>query len=379
MKKKIIIHNGNIGIGGQEKMLIQFLNILSPEKYEVLLLIEEDKGIENAYLTDIPKWVQYEFLTTEKFMSQLEKYKRNKNIIRKLMYSIYLTLKKRIAIKKTMKFLSYSDIIIDYDMGLLRKLHKLKLDNKVIVGWSHAGQGQLPSNSKKRKNLEKYDYIVTINEEMKKGYERNTKHPKILKIYNFMDFKEILAKSNAKIIDNYNSYILNIGSLTENKNQRLLIRAFANLKKNYDIAEKLILIGEGKEKQQLLKLINELNMEEEIFLLGQKKNPYKYIKNSLLYVICSKNEGLPLTCIEALALGKMVIATNTNGTREILENSKYGKIIEKDSIESLEKNLYFYIKNKDAREEYENNALKRAEVFKKEKARKVIEEFMDRL
>lgn len=377
MKKKIIIHNGNIGIGGQEKMLIQFLNILSPEKYEVLLLIEEDKGIENAYLTDIPKWVQYEFLTTEKFMSQLEKYKRNKNIIGKLMYSIYLTLKKRIAIKKTMKFLSYSDIIIDYDMGLLRKLHKLKLDNKVIVGWSHAGQGELPSNSKKRKNLEKYDYIVTINEEMKKGYKRNTKHPKILKIYNFMDFKEILAKSNEKITDNYNSYILNIGSLTENKNQQLLIRAFANLKKNYDIAEKLILIGEGKEKQQLLKLINELNMEEEIFLLGQKKNPYKYIKNSLLYVICSKNEGLPLTCIEALALGKMVIATNTNGTREILENSKYGKIIENDSIESLEKNLYFYIKNKDAREEYENNTLKRAEVFKKEKARKVIEEFID--
>lgn len=377
MKKKIIVHNGNLGIGGQEKMLIQFLNVLSPEKYDVLLLIEENKGDENIYLEEIPKWVKYKFLTSKKFMEQLEKYRMSNTVYGKLLYSIYLNLKKKIALKNLTKYLSYADIIIDYDMGLLRNLHKLDLNKKLLVGWSHAGKGELPRKKQKRINIERYNYIVAINEEMKNGYEKNVKNPKIIKIYNFMNFEKIASKSQEPLLENYGSYIVNVGSLTENKNQELLIRAFFNLKKKYKIKEKLLLIGEGKEKNKLQMLINELSMEKDIFLLGQKTNPYNYIKNSLLYVISSKNEGLPLTCIEALALGKMVVATKTSGTDEILDSSKYGKIIEENSVESLEQDLYYYLQNDKDRKEYEIKSLERAEDFNQKKVKKVIERFID--
>ena len=94
MKKKLGIHTGNISIGGQEKMLIEFLKILSPEKYEIELYIEEDKGDKNYYEKEIPSYVHYQFLTEKSFMRKLEYYKNKKNIFYRIIYS-YLLRKKR--------------------------------------------------------------------------------------------------------------------------------------------------------------------------------------------------------------------------------------------------------------------------------------------
>lgn len=55
MKKRLLIHNGSISIGGQEKMLVEFLKALSPEKYEILLLVEQNIGDEKSYIEEIPE------------------------------------------------------------------------------------------------------------------------------------------------------------------------------------------------------------------------------------------------------------------------------------------------------------------------------------
>lgn len=380
MKKKLIIHNGNISIGGQEKMLIEFLRLLSPEKYEVLLLIEEDNGKRNDYINDIPSWIEYRFLTTERFMESLEKNRKSKNPIKKIIYSLQLKRKKIIAINELKKYLNYSNIIIDYDMGLIRNLHRIDLKDKILIGWSHAGEGAPLKSKQKRENLEKYNYIVAINERMKEGYEKNTKKPKIKKLYNFMELETIIGKSLENMKEDFNKYIVSVGSLTENKNQILLIEAFSELKLEKLIEEKLIIIGDGKEKEKLKSKIEELKMQDSIFLLGQKLNPYNYIKNSELYVVTSKNEGFSLTSIEAMTLKKMVIATRTNGTVEILgENSNYGKLVKNNDKEDLKKAILYYLTNEKERKIYEIKGFERAKYFKKENAKKCIEEFIDNL
>lgn len=380
MKKKLIIHNGNISIGGQEKMLIEFLRLLSPEKYEVLLLIEEDNGKRNDYINDIPSWIEYRFLTTERFMESLEKNRKSKNPIRKIIYSLQLKRKKIIAINELKKYLNYSNVIIDYDMGLIRNLHRIDLKDKILIGWSHAGEGAPLKSKQKRENLEKYNYIVVINERMKEGYEKNTKKPKIKKLYNFMELETIIGKSLENMKEDFNKYIVSVGSLTENKNQILLIEAFSELKLEKLIEEKLIIIGDGKEKEKLKFKIEELKMQDSIFLLGQKLNPYNYIKNSELYVVTSKNEGFSLTSIEAMTLKKMVIATRTNGTVEILgENSNYGKLVKNNDKEDLKKSILYYLTNEKERKIYEIKGFERAKYFKKENAKKCIEEFIDNL
>ncbi|WP_300343349.1 glycosyltransferase, partial [Fusobacterium sp.] len=163
------------------------------------------------------------------------------------------------------------------------------------------------------------------------------------------------------------------------KNQALLIKSFSRLKKEKNILEKLVIIGEGKEREKLQMLIKNLNLENEVFLLGQKLNPYKYIANSKLFVLTSKNEGFSLTCIEAMILRKMVIVTETNGTREILGNkSNYGKLISGDETDLLNL-LFFYLKNENERKKYKEEGYKRAKQFDKGNAKLAIEEFIDRI
>ena len=378
MKKRLLIHNGSISIGGQEKMLVEFLKALSPEKYEILLLVEQNIGDEKSYIEEIPEWIRHSFLTSQNFSRSLEKSRHSKNPLKRAWYSFLLREKKRRATREIQKYLDFSDIIIDYNMGLLRNLHKLNLKGKILVGWSHAGNGELPKSKQKRENQERYDYIVTINERMKRGFEKNTTHPKIEKLYNFMGLENIVEKSEVEIAEDFR-YILSVGSLTENKNQSLLIDVFSELKKEQNIPEKLVLIGEGKERENLENKIKNLGMEKEIFLLGARLNPYNYIKRAELYIVTSKEEGFSLTTLEAMTLKTMVIATKTDGTREILgEDSKYGKLVE-NSKEELKKEIAYYLKNIDKRREYEELAYKRAHDFSKENAVAKIEEFIDKL
>lgn len=378
MRKKLLIHNGNISIGGQEKMLMEFLNILDSKKYEILLLIEENNGKRNDYIDRIPKWIDYKFLTTEEFMNKIEKYQGSKNFLGKLYYSHLLKLKKKISLKELKKYLNFSDIIIDYDMGLLRNLHKINLQNKKIIGWSHAGNGELLRKKQKRENVNKYDCIVTINETMKEGYLKNYNNKEVVKIYNFLDFDLINKKSEEKMEEDYGKYIISIGSLTKNKNHELLINAFKILKDKYKVSEKLLIVGEGKERENLEKQIRELNLGNDILLLGQKENPYKYIKNSELYVLSSKNESFSLTLVEAMFLKKLVISVKSNGPIEILENNKYGVLIENDADEIAEK-INYYLRNEDERKKYEELGYERTKDFGKEKGKQIIEEFIDRL
>ena len=378
MKKKLLIHNGNISIGGQEKMLMEFLNILDSKKYEILLLIEENNGKRNDYIDRIPKWIDYKFLTTEEFMNKIEKYQGSKNFLKKLYYSHLLKLKKKISLKELRKYLNFSDIIIDYDMGLLRNLHKINLQNKKIIGWSHAGSGELLKKKQKRENVNKYDCIVTINETMKNGYLKNYNNKEIVKIYNFLDFDLIEKKAEEKLEKDYGKYIISVGSLTENKNHKLLINAFKILKEKYKISEKLLIAGEGKERENLEKQIKELNLGNDVLLLGQKENPYKYIKNSELYILPSKAEGFSLTLVEAMCLKKMIVSTHNNGSEELVRENKYGVLVENNANEMAEK-INYYLENKNERKKYEELGYERAKDFSKENGKKVIEEFIDRL
>ena len=379
MRKKLLIHNGNISIGGQEKMLMEFLNILNSKKYEILLLIEENNGKRNDYIDRIPKWIDYKFLTTEEFMNKIEKYQSSKNFLKKLYYSHLLKLKKKISLKELRKYLNFSDIIIDYDMGLLRNLHKINLQNKKIIGWSHAGSGELLRKKQKRENVNKYDCIVTINETMKNGYLKNYNNKEVVKIYNFLDFDLIEKKAEEKLEKDYGKYIISVGSLTENKNHKLLINVFKILKDKYKVSEKLLIAGEGRERENLEKQIRELNLENDVLLLGQKENPYKYIKNSELYILPSKSEGLPLTLLEAMRLRKMVICIKNDGTNEVLEDRKYGEFILENETEKIAEKINYYLKNRDERKKYEELGYERAKEFSKENGKKIIEEFIDRL
>jgi glycosyltransferase involved in cell wall biosynthesis len=128
--------------------------------------------------------------------------------------------------------------------------------------------------------------------------------------------------------------ILGVGRLDPQKDFETLIKAFAIVRKSWQA--RLVILGEGKERPRLEKLIKDLNLEKDISLPGFVNNPYKYIKRASLFVLSSRFEGFPNVLVEALALGTPVVSTNCpSGPAEILENGKWGRLVPVGDVKAL--------------------------------------------
>lgn len=129
-------------------------------------------------------------------------------------------------------------------------------------------------------------------------------------------------------------YIVAAGRLSPGKNFTGLIRAYAvsQVIKQF----KLVILGEGDERPRLERLIRELRLEQQVLLPGFMHNPYPYIANAHCLVLSSLHEGFPVILIEALGLGKPVIATDCEtGPREIVYPGENGLLVPVDDTAAM--------------------------------------------
>lgn len=126
--------------------------------------------------------------------------------------------------------------------------------------------------------------------------------------------------------------ILAVGRLSVEKDYPTLLKAISQIKTSPPV--RLIILGDGPERENIIKHIETLKISEFVSLLGNVSNPYPYFTNSNVYVLSSIREGLPTTLIEAMTLGIPIVSTDIpSGPREILNNSTYGKLVPpKDSV-----------------------------------------------
>jgi glycosyltransferase involved in cell wall biosynthesis len=139
---------------------------------------------------------------------------------------------------------------------------------------------------------------------------------------------------NKKLIDS--KYFIAVGRLTKQKNFSYLIKSFSNFHKKYP-EYLLVILGEGEERLNLLKLINLLKLEEKIYLLGYQKNVYNFLNHSQLFVSTSLYEDPGATIIQSIYCNKFVISSNCkNGPAEILLNGDGGILVneKKENLES---------------------------------------------
>jgi glycosyltransferase involved in cell wall biosynthesis len=150
-------------------------------------------------------------------------------------------------------------------------------------------------------------------------------------IYNPVVTSEIRAKAaepchHPWFLDQEVPVILSIGRLTEQKDFETLIHAFAVVRRYRKT--RLVILGEGEKRHSLESMIRNYRLQEDVLLPGFVANPYAYMKQSSLFVLSSKWEGLPTVLIEALYCGARIIATDCpNGPREILCDGLYGDLV----------------------------------------------------
>ena len=120
--------------------------------------------------------------------------------------------------------------------------------------------------------------------------------------------------------------ILAAGRLIEQKNFLMLIRAFAEVRSRLDV--RLILLGDGPQREKICELISSLNIEDAVSMPGWVDNPYSFMAGADLFVLSSSWEGCPNVLLEALACGCPVVSTDCpSGPSEILEHGRWGRLV----------------------------------------------------
>ncbi len=136
------------------------------------------------------------------------------------------------------------------------------------------------------------------------------------------------AEMSADVIDKLHEsvgkYVLCfVGELYKGKNQRMLICALPEIKLHIPNAV-LWLVGNGEAKDELIQLAEELNISDSVYFMGRRSNPCDFIRASDVYVSASAKEGLPFNILEALGCGKVTVASDVKGQRDIIEHGVSG-------------------------------------------------------
>jgi len=129
--------------------------------------------------------------------------------------------------------------------------------------------------------------------------------------------------------------IASIARFTLQKQPLKLIAAFAKICRKFPNV-KLLMVGDGEQKEQAIALISQLGIGDQVILEPFRTDVPALLANVDIFVLPSLWEAFPIALLEAMSMGKAVIATNVDGTPEIIEADKNGLLIE---IDDLEKNL----------------------------------------
>lgn len=118
-----------------------------------------------------------------------------------------------------------------------------------------------------------------------------------------------------------------VGRLTEIKRQDVLIRAFAQVQKRFELA-RLLLVGDGPRRPELEALVREMHLEGSVHFVGYQPHSGPYLKAMDVFALTSRSEGMPQAVLEAAAMGLPVIGSRVGGIPEVVEEGRTGLLFE---------------------------------------------------
>ena len=353
MKKKIMFLMPAMIIGGAEKVLLNFFDIMDYDRYEVDLYVGTFSGelinqvppqvnvktIFPNYLTDRCCTLPYRLYGIDLGMKYFARKIRGD-------YDIGISFCDSL----------YSDLLLYSKANIKRKAVVIQSSYKTYVDWiKNKDERTLRRHEFRYGNM---DTIIAVSEEaMGEFTSLFGKFNDMRVIYNPFNISRILseAEDNEGVnLEGNKVNIVAVGRLNPVKGYDRLIKACAILK-NKDLAFKVNIIGTGAARAELQKLIDELNLSDYVELKGFVEKAYPWVKDSDIYVMTSLSEGLPTALCEAMLLHKPVLTTNISGCREVIESGKYGLMVE-GSPEAIAEGLQKLIENEELRQYYQEQS-----------------------
>lgn len=170
--------------------------------------------------------------------------------------------------------------------------------------------------------------------------------------------------------------ILAVGRLTREKGFSHLLKAFHQARNS--IPARLVVIGEGKERQQLTSLAETLGIEDDVTFLGFQSNPYKFMAKADVFVLSSLYEGLSIVLVEAMACGAPVISARCpSGPEEIVTDGVDGLLVPPADPEALAEAIIRVLTNPEMARKMALAGRQRADDFRAEKIVRQYEQLFE--
>lgn len=358
MSKKILICNIGTEIGGIEKCLINFLKYLETKECEVDLVLWKPNG---PLYDQIPSFVN---IIDSPGPGSFSKIKKEKNLL-KLFFRLYKYVKFKTFAKFSVPWKSlrknkkHYDIAISYCQNGYSPYYIIdNVNAKDKYLWYH--ELNYLCDKKKKKFDEKYfsrfSNIICVSDACRVNLTTAfpTLSEKFITLYNFYDIEEI--KQKAELESNPYNYphknvIATVGRLSKEKGVTLAIDTCNELLKYRDDFV-WCWIGDGPEKAFAESKIKEYGLEEHLVLMGNKTNPYIYMKNCDLYVQPSLSEAYCTTIIEAMILRKNIVCTNVDSVYEQVIDGKNALISQIDYLKLCDRIIESFNYSYDVSESY---------------------------
>lgn len=350
--KKILILGSSMNIGGAEKSLINFLNMMDYEKYEVDLLLFQQEG---PFMKQIPhevnivnrKDVEVLYQNIKATLSMPDKTIKD-ILLASLRYvsTLYEKIKwkqyDKVRIHRWIDYYStrISELEKKYDLAIAYAggdtayymVEKVQAKKKVYFFHSDYSKIDIDVEAEK-KYVDLSDLIVTISDVCKQSLINlfPEKKNEIIVLNNLSSCKLINRMADEfepKELQNVRGRkIVSVGRLHEIKGFDMAAEA-ASIMKKKGFQFRWVVVGDGDERAKLENMISEYALKDYFVLVGAKENPYPYIKNADVLLQTSRFEGKSVVLDEAKILGVPPIITNYNSAHDQVNSGYDGVIVD---------------------------------------------------
>lgn len=351
----------SFSVGGAERALVDIVNHLDPAKFDITILSLFKHSVNSAYPFEISgselrEDIRFRYLVN------------NRN---RLIYKIFNYLLNHCPASVFRWFVGdkYDDVVGFYEGAPTRFVSKARLSHGRKITWLQTSV-ELSQKGKNEDAIRAeeaiysaFDLIVSLSQGVKDSFVSMfpALYDKVAVAYHPMDMAKVVRLGEEPPIVKRPEIPLfvSVGRITWVKGHDRYLRVVENLlKKGYSF--EVWIVG-GGDRTSLEKYCLDHNLGNVKFM-GNQTNPFPFMKLADWFVMPSYVEGFGSVQMEALALGKAVIATKCSGTTELLGDSEYGLVVD-NSEEGLQKGLERVLSDDDLRSKYENVAKDRARLF----------------
>lgn len=370
--KKLLFLIPNLKHGGAEKVLVNLVNNLDPERYQITVQTIFDVGVHREFLKPHIRYrsfLKHEFRGNHQLFQLFSPAFWWKRIVKEH-YDIAVSYLEG----PTTRILSGCT---DPDTKKVAWLHTtLSTPKRAALGFRGLKEAQRAYAS--------FDSIVAVSQNVRDCFWENSGiHPDIKVLYNTNETEQIAEKASGsptdpRFVTGDVPAICSVGKLTTVKGYDRLLNAHKRLLEE-GLAHRIYILGIGEEQRALEKQMAELGVSGSVTLLGFDKNPYRYVSRCDLYVCSSRREGFSTAVTEALVVGTPVVSTDCSGAKELLgEQNEYGLVVE-NSEEGIYQGMKKMLSDPELLAHYKKKAKERGSFFSRTQTVQAVEAMLDAL